>query len=105
MDTVSKATHTPSCPKCGSILILENTPFYVRGEYLGNFESVICKNSHFSALTESGFKDASIIAEQRGLIGPAEEVYDDEDEGVRVLLTRRIKKYGITPNRLYHWLT
>jgi hypothetical protein len=102
MDIISEAAHTLTCPKCGSTLVLGIAPFYVRGEYLGNFESVICKNSHFSALTESGLRDASTIAERRGLIGPVEEVYDDEDEGVRVLLTRKLKKFEIAPNHLYH---
>ena len=83
MDSTSEALNPPSCPKCGSPLVQENAPFYVRGQYLGDFESVVCKtNSDYTALTELGFIDASIMAEERHLIGPAEEV-DDEDKELR----------------------
>jgi hypothetical protein len=82
MDTTSEGFEAVSCPECGSPLVQGNAPFYLHGEYVGTFESLICKNSHFSALTESGYKDATRIAEQLGLIGPASEE-DGRMEGIK----------------------
>ena len=98
-----------NCPKCGSILVEGNAPFYLHGQYVGIFKSLICKeNSHFYALTESGYRDATRVAQQLGLIGPAEEVHieeevdTEEEEVLRVALVKMVAQFQITPMRQYH---
>ena len=75
MEITSEGLEMASCQECGSRLVLKNAPFYLHGEYIGDFESLVCEksSSHFSALTESGYIKATRIAEQRGLIGPTSE--------------------------------
>jgi len=80
MKTTSEGHKQISCPKCGSPLVQGKAPFYIRGQYLGDFDSIICTtNSDFSALTESGYIEATKMAQKLGLIGPASKEDEIED--------------------------
>lgn len=63
-----------SCPRCQSPLVQKKAPFYLHGEHVGNFESLVCDMCRFSALTSKGYQDATVEAERFGLIGPAEDI-------------------------------
>ncbi len=80
MNTPSEGFEAVSCPKCESPLVQGNAPFYLHGEYIGSFQSLICEICHYSALTESGYRNATRIAEQLALIGPASELPNERSE-------------------------
>ncbi len=61
------------CPKCASPLKRGNAPFYLHGEYVGVFESIICEICNYSALTEKGYEMAMLEAKKLGLIGLVED--------------------------------
>ena len=56
------------CPRCETALSKDQAPFYLHGEYVGNFESYVCSMCHYSALTEDGYESARIQAKRLYLI-------------------------------------
>lgn len=70
----SESTDELGCPKCDSPLVQREAPFYLHGEFVGVFESLVCEMCHFSALTSQGYQKAIVEAEKFGLVGPAEEI-------------------------------
>lgn len=60
------------CPRCETVLQRGNAPFYIEGEYVGTFESLICLVCNFSALTQNGYEKAVLKAREFGLVGEAE---------------------------------
>jgi len=68
------------CPRCKTPLRIGKAPFNLHGEHVGNFESLICPICHYSALTSSGYQEATIQAKMQGLIGP-EEKFDVPELG------------------------
>jgi hypothetical protein len=72
-----------------------------RGEYLGDFEYVICKNSYFSC-TDGIVIEAIIIAEQRGHIGRVEEEEYIENEQLRAAFLKRMKRFEMVPIQVFN---
>jgi hypothetical protein len=62
------------CPRCRTELVTGKAPFYLRGEYVGTFEAIICDMCHYSLLTSSGYDHAMLEARNYGLVGPPEEI-------------------------------
>ena len=62
------------CPRCETALSKDQAPFYLHGEYVGNFESYVCSMCHYSALTEDGYESARIQARLLSLIEKGPDV-------------------------------
>lgn len=62
------------CPRCGTVLVNGKSPLYLRKEYVGVFDSLLCRMCHYYLLTASGYDNALIEARKYGLVGPEEEV-------------------------------
>jgi hypothetical protein len=60
------------CPRCGTAMVIDKAPFYIRGEYVGTFEAVICKMCNYSLFTSTGHDNAILEARRYGLVGPPE---------------------------------
>lgn len=95
MGIASEGSELIRCPICTSPLVQGKAPFYIRGEYVGDFESIICKNSHFSALTESGYIEATRIAEQHGLIGRVEDKGVENAQSLQMLKAFTYKPHSV----------
>ncbi len=68
------------CPRCQSPMVERRAPFYLHGEYVGAFESVVCDMCHYSLLTSSGYDKAMTEASKFGLVGPQEEIINETVE-------------------------
>jgi len=79
------------CPKCKTPLRLGKAPFYLHGEHVGNFESLICPICNYSTLTSSGYQEATVKAKQQSLIGPEEKFDVPEFGEVSYLITKQIR--------------
>lgn len=62
------------CSRCRLPLTVARSPFYIRKEYVGHFDSLDCPLCHFHIFTEKGYGDAIQMAYRYGLVGPPEEV-------------------------------
>jgi hypothetical protein len=62
------------CPRCGTTFVKGKAPFYLRGEYVGTFEALVCDICHYSLFTPSGYDHAMIEARKYGLVGPPEDI-------------------------------
>ena len=62
------------CSRCRLPLTETHSPFYIRKEYVGHFDSLDCPLCHFHIFTEKGYGDAMQMAHGYGLVGPPEEV-------------------------------
>jgi len=67
------------CPRCGTVLTEGNAPFFLQGEYVGVFESIVCSICHYSALTENGYGDAVVKAKKLGIMGVNTDLPDIEE--------------------------
>lgn len=78
------------CPRCSTPLVRRKAPFVLRGEYVGRFESVTCSICYYSALTSSGYEEATLEARKLGLIGPPEEstITQLVEEKIEILVLR-----------------
>jgi hypothetical protein len=56
----------------------------------------------FPALTELGYIEATIIAEQRGLIGNVEEEEYTENEQLRAAFLKRMKRFEMIPIQVFN---
>lgn len=65
------------CPRCNSPLMKKLSPFYLRGEHIGRFESLVCDICNYSALTAIGYDKAMLEARKFGLVGPHEEIISE----------------------------
>ena len=84
------------CPRCESPLRVGQAPFYLHGEYVGNCESLVCPICNYSALTSSGYLEATAKAKMQGLIGP-EEIFEvpeigEEDYWIAQQTTSKMRK-------------
>lgn len=61
------------CSRCKLPLTEVRSPFYIRKEYVGHFDSLDCPLCHFHIFTEKGYDDAMQMAHRYGLVGPPEE--------------------------------
>lgn len=61
------------CSRCKLPLIEIHSPFYIRKEYVGHFDSIDCPICHFHIFTEKGYGNAMQMACKYGLVGPPEE--------------------------------
>lgn len=68
------------CPRCQSPMVEREAPFYLHGEYVGSFESLVCDMCHYSLLTSYGYDEAMIEASKFGLVGPQEEIIKETVE-------------------------
>ena len=62
------------CPRCGTTLVRGKAPFYLKGEYVGTFEAMVCDICHYSLFTPLGYDLAMSEASKYGLIGQPEEI-------------------------------
>ncbi len=67
------------CPRCRTVLNEGNAPFFLQGEYVGVFESIVCPICHFSALTEKGYGNAVVKAKKLGIMSVDTEFPDIEE--------------------------
>lgn len=63
------------CPRCQSPLTRRTAPFFIRNQYVGKFDSIVCGICPYSALTSTGYKAAMLEAEKLGLVGAREELF------------------------------
>lgn len=68
------------CPRCGTTLVMGKAPFYLKGEYVGTFEAMVCDICHYSLFTSSGYDHAMAEASKYALIGPPEEIIRESME-------------------------
>jgi len=61
-------------------MVKRRAPFYLHGEYVGSFESLVCDMCHYSLLTSSGYDEAMTEASKFGLVGPQEEIIKETVE-------------------------
>ena len=66
------------CPSCKIELETKDSPFYVHGEYVGHFESLVCSICSFHLFTAKGYDAAIKQASKFGLVGQKEEVEIDD---------------------------
>lgn len=52
------------CPVCETVLGKDKAHFYINQVFVGNFESWVCPICNYSALTEDGYEQAVIKAQQ-----------------------------------------
>ena len=62
------------CPRCETPLQEGRSPFNLHGEYVGNFNSLVCPICNYSMLTSSGYIEATKEANTQGLVGPEEKI-------------------------------
>ncbi|MDP9342740.1 MAG: hypothetical protein M3Q23_11755 [Actinomycetota bacterium] len=68
------------CPRCMSHMVEKRAPFYLHGEYVGLFESLVCDICYYSLLTAAGYDKAMTEAREFGLVGPEEEIISETIE-------------------------
>lgn len=62
------------CPRCETPLQTGKAPFYLHGEHVGNFDSLVCPICNYSMLTSFGYNEATKAANIQGLVGPKEKI-------------------------------
>ena len=62
------------CPRCETPLQKGIAPFNLHGEYIGNFDSLVCPICNYSMLTSSGYTEVTKEACIQGLVGPEEKI-------------------------------
>ena len=69
---IRTSTGDIGCPRCETLLKIKKSPFSIRDEYVGHFESLVCPICNYFVFTSKGYEDAVSEARKYGLIGPAE---------------------------------
>ena len=85
------------CSRCKLSLTKARSPFYIRKEYVGHFDSLDCPLCHFHIFTEKGYDNAMQMAYRCGLVGPPEEVETceathDQDAAVEPITSRVVEE-------------
>lgn len=78
------------CSKCHIPLIESKTPFHFKGQYIGQFDALVCQICRYSLLTSSGYDKAMETTKSFGLVGPAQTISEVIEEGQEKMIVQYV---------------